>query len=244
LFGDSLSVGNTEEIFSVEAGIKTELFDRRVRLNLAAYYSDVDNQQVTAVGGGLNFNRLLNIADTDLAGVEADLEWAVNENFFVTAGVSYNHTEINDPNLETVACAASCTVLDPFRLVPNAFGGFDTIANLDGNDLPQAPRWIANWTARYSIPVGNDGEVYLYTDWAFTSEKNFLLYEAAEYRSGKELIGGLRLGYALQDGRYDFAVFGRNITDETELKGTIDFNNLTGFVNEPSIWGVEMGIRF
>lgn len=236
LFGDEVTVANTEEIFSIEAGIKAELFDNRMRVNFSAYLSDIDNQQLTAVGGGANFNRLVNAADTDLAGFEFDAEWAVTENFLVTAGVSYNHTEINDPNLFTQVCGSGlCTVTDPI---------VNGLASLDGNRLPQAPRWIANWTARYSIPVGNDGEIYLYTDWAFTSEKNFFLYEATEFRSGQELIGGLRLGYTLQDGRYDFAVFGRNITDETEVKGAIDFNNLTGFVNEPSIWGVELGIRF
>lgn len=234
LFGDEVTVADTEEIFSVEAGVKAELFERRARVNLSAYVSDMDGQQLTAVGGDANFNRLVNAADTDLAGVELDLEWAVTSNLFVTAGTSYNFTEINDPDLRTQFCAA-CTVLDPI---------VDGLAALDGNDLPQAPRWIANWTARYGIPVGNDGELYAYTDWAFTSEKNFFLYDSVEFRSGKELIGGLRVGYALENGKYDFALYGRNITDETELKGGIDFNNLTGFVNEPPIWGVELSAKF
>ena len=40
------------------------------------------------------------------------------------------------------------------------------------------------------------------------------------------------------------ALFGRNITDETVVVGGIDFNNLTGFLNEPSTWGVEFKARF
>ncbi len=234
LFGDEVTVADTETIFSIEAGVKAELFNRRARVNLSGYISDMDGQQLTAVGGGANFNRLINAADTDLAGVEMDMEWAVNNNLFLTAGVSYNFTEINDKDLRTQICAA-CTVLDPL------VGG---LAQLDGNRLPQAPRWIANWTARYSVPVGNDGEIYGYTDWAYTSDKIFTLYESAELRSGSELIGGMRLGYMFDNGRYDVAVFGRNITDQTKLKGAIDFNNLTGFVNEPPIWGVEISAKF
>lgn len=233
---DGLSEAQTEEIFSVEAGVKSELLNRRLRLNISAYYSDVDNQQVTAVGGDTNTTRLINLADTDLAGIEADLEWVATENLLITAGGSYNYTEINDPNAQTQFCGTGfCTVTDP---VVNGF------ANIDGNDLPQAPRWIANWTARYSVPVGDDGEVYFYTDWAYTSKKNFFLYEAIEFTGRSELIGGLRLGYTTNDSRYDFAVFGRNITDQTRLKGAIDFNNLTGYVNEPAIWGIEAGVRF
>ena len=54
--------------------------------------------------------------------------------------------------------------------------------------------------------------------------------------------GGFKLGYA--NDRYELAVFGRNITDEENLKGGIDFNNLTGFVNEPRIFGVSFATSF
>lgn len=44
------------------------------------------------------------------------------------------------------------------------------------------------------------------------------------------------------------AIFARNITDEDNIKGGIDFNNNTAFVNEPRIVGVslkgsELGVR-
>ncbi len=54
---------------------------------------------------------------------------------------------------------------------------------------------------------------------------------------------GLRAGYNWSDGRHQVAVFGRNITDEDVIVGGIDFNNLTGFVSEPAVWGVEYQIR-
>jgi hypothetical protein len=38
------------------------------------------------------------------------------------------------------------------------------------------------------------------------------------------------------DGKYEAALFGRNITDEVVAVGAIDFDNLTGFLNEPQIW--------
>jgi len=39
-------------------------------------------------------------------------------------------------------------------------------------------------------------------------------------------------------------VFGRNITGEEQLTGAIDFNNLTGYVNEPRFFGVEFKANF
>ena len=234
LFGDEVTVANTETILSFEGGLKAELLDRRARVSLSAYVYDMDNQQLTAVGGNANFNRLINARDTNGSGFEFDGEWAVNNHILLTAGVSYNFTKLNDPDLRTQVCAA-CTVTDPL------VGG---LAQLDGNRLPQAPRWIANWTARLSQPVSSDSEIYLYTDWAYNSDRNFFLYDSLEFHSGSELIGGLRLGYLVADGKYDFAVFGRNVTDQTKLKGGIDFNNLTGFVNEPPLWGFEVKARF
>lgn len=54
--------------------------------------------------------------------------------------------------------------------------------------------------------------------------------------------GGLRVGYRTD--RYDFAAFVRNITGDASPTGGIDFNNLTSYVNEPRIWGVEAGVKF
>jgi iron complex outermembrane receptor protein len=35
------------------------------------------------------------------------------------------------------------------------------------------------------------------------------------------------------------AAFGRNILDQRRITGGIDFDNLTGFTNEPRVWGVQ-----
>ena len=39
-------------------------------------------------------------------------------------------------------------------------------------------------------------------------------------------------------------MFGRNITNQTRVTGAIDFNNLTGFINEPRMWGVQFKAMF
>ena len=112
---------------------------------------------------------------------------------------------------------------------------------IDGNSLPQAPRWIANWTAKYGVPMG-DGELYVFTDWSYRSKINFFLYESVEFQDGHQLEGGVRVGYKTDS--FDVAAFVRNLTNDTSAVGAIDFNNLTGFVNEPRIWGVEAGFKF
>ncbi len=236
LFADAVSVADSEEVLSYEAGIKTSLFDGRGRLAFSVYKYTMDDQQLVAVGGVTNSAILLNADQTDGQGVELDFETYLTDNFLVTLGASYNDTELDDPDLAVAPCGGGCTVLDPAGAVPGT-------VNIDGNPLPQSPELIANLTARWGIPVGT-GEFYVYTDWSYRSEVNFFLYESAEFE-GKELLeGGLRAAITWNDGKQEFAVYGRNITDEIVAVGAIDFNNLTGMINEPRRWFAEFRSKF
>ncbi len=236
LFGDVVSVADSETVLSVEAGIKTDFWDQRARAGFSVFHYRVDDQQLTAVGGQQNFNTLVNADRSTGQGFELDLEAYLSDNFFVTVGTSYNDTEIEDANLAIAPCGGGCTVTDPE-------GPVEGTVLIDGNPLPNAPKWITNFTARWSMPLG-DGEFFVYTDWAYRGEVNFFLYEAEEFRGESLLEGGLRTGYLWEYGKYEIAAFGRNITDEEVIVGGIDFNNLTGFLNEPRIWGVEFKASF
>ena len=230
-----VSVADSETIMSYEAGIKTGFFDGRGRLSFTVFTFDMDDQQLTVVGGQSNFNQLVNADKTKGQGFELDLDAYLTDRLLVTLGVSYNDTEIDDPSLAIAACAA-CTVLDPEGEVEGTY-------SVDGNSLPQAPEWIANATLRYGVPVG-DGEMFFYTDWAYRSEVSFFLYESKEFTGPSLVEGGVRIGYGWNDGQYQVSAFGRNILDEVVAVGGIDFNNLTGFINEPRTWGVEFRAGF
>ena len=230
-----VSTADSEKVISYEVGIKADLWDKRARLGFDVFRYDVDGQQLVAVGGAANTAILLNADKTIGQGAELDLEAYLADNLLVTLGSSFNDTEIRDNDLAVAVCAA-CTVTDP----RNGAG----LALINGNPLPQAPRWIHNLTARWGIPLGDGSEFYVYTDWAYRSEVNFFLYESTEFRGKSSLEGGLRVGYAWNYGDYEVAAFGRNITDQTRIVGAIDFNNLTGFINEPRTYGLEFTAKF
>ena len=246
---DGVTVGASETIQSYEAGIKADLLDGRARINLNGFLYNLNDAQLTAVGGGVNANRLINADNVRGYGFELDVQFKPVSALLLTAGLSYNNTEIQDAGLTTAACGAVrvdtfpnvslCTLLDP--IVTPAAPFSSAVVNIDGNSLPQSPRWIANWTARFGVPVGS-GELYAFTDWAYRSKINFFLYESVEFQDRSQLEGGLRIGYKTDS--FDIAGFVRNLTNDLSAVGGIDFNNLTGFVNEPRIWGVEAGFKF
>ncbi len=234
---DSISTAKSETDMSYEAGLKSSLAGGIAHFNLAGFYYRLKDAQLTAVGGAANASKLVNAAKVDGYGFEAEFDLKPVDNLVLTAGISYNHTAIKDPNLYIEGCGGGCTVLDPLKT------GSTTLYSLNGNSLPQAPRWTANWTARYSVPMG-EGELYAFTDWAYRSKINFFLYESAEFNSDHLLEGGLRVGYKFGGGKYDLAGYVRNITNDIQAVGAIDFNNLTGFVNEPRIFGAEFSVKF
>jgi hypothetical protein len=98
-------------------------------------------------------------------------------------------------------------------------------------------------SARYSVSLGNGGELFAFTDWSVQGKTNLFLYESKEFVTDGNFEGGLKVGYAREDGSWEVALFGRNITDEANIKGGIDFNNNTAFVNEPRVIGVALTAR-
>lgn len=243
-FEGSPSVAEPETINSYEVGTKTDLLESTLRLNVAAFYYEIDDMQFSAIGGGANNTALIN-ADKGIGyGFEVDAQYLVTDNLTLTAGYSFNHTEIKDDSLTVLPCGANpgfnftgnCTVIDP------SVDGYTV--SIDGNPFPQAPETIFNFTARYAFPVGDDGELSIYTDWAFQGKTNLFLYSSLEFKTNDNFEGGLRIAYENFADDYSIALFGRNITNEENLKGAIDFNNLTGIVNQPRIFGIEAKVRF
>jgi iron complex outermembrane receptor protein len=182
-------------------------------------------------------------------GIEAELDARPVEGLRLTGGLAYNFTKIHDRNLTVAACGATsvitppdwsvCTILDPIVVPAAPFSS--AIVNINGNSLPQAPKWSVNWTAGYEFPAG-PGKIYAYTDWFYRSKIDFFLYKSVEFSDDHELNGGLRIGYKWD--KFDIAAFGRNITNDKSAESGIDFNNLTAMVNEPRIIGVELGVKW
>jgi iron complex outermembrane receptor protein len=95
----------------------------------------------------------------------------------------------------------------------------------------------------YSTPIG-DGDFYATTDWNYRSTYNMFLYEAREYTAKSLLEGGLRAGYKWANGKYELAAYSRNITNRIQVIAAIDFDNLTGMLNEPRTYGLQFKANF
>ena len=233
----ALSEAKAETTTSYEVGVKSALWDHRASLNLTGYYWKTDDLQLAAVGGTANAVQLVNAQSAIGEGLETSFEVKPIENLLLDLEASYNFTQIQDPALEIHGCGGGCTMENPRD--PRT-GNY----RIDGNPLPSAPRWIASASGRYSVPLQNDTEVYLVNSWTYRSSEDFFLYKSAEFTGQPLLLGDLRIAYADHDGGWEVAGYIHNLLDEVKVTGAVDFDNLTGMVNDPRTGGVELRVKF
>jgi iron complex outermembrane receptor protein len=241
--GLPVQVAGSEKIISYEGGIKAELWDHKARISWDAYYYDVKDQQLTAVGGAANVIQLINAQKTVGKGSELELEVHPVTNLTLNLSGSYNDTRIEDPTLGVAPCfnwdfavpGLKCTVLNPIDTNGHAL--------INGNPLPQAPKWVGDLGLRYDYPL-SAGTVYGYTDIATRSAMSIFLYQSQEFTAQPFTQVGLRIGYLWGEGKYEVNAFCRNCANQIRVIGAIDFANTLGFINDPRIFGAQFRAKF
>lgn len=239
--GVPISEARSEKNISYETGFKADLLDHKARVSWDVYYYDVKDQQLTAVGGNTNIAQLVNAQKTVGKGSELELELHPLSYLTFNLSGSYNDTRIEDPTLSVSTCfpaavfANGCTVTDATTASGNAL--------LNGNPLPQAARWVGDAGLRVEQPLST-GSVYAYTDISTRSEMNALLYTTKEFTLQPLTTVGLRIGYTWMEDKYDVAMFCRNCANQIRAVGVIDFDNRTGYINDPRIFGAQFRAKF
>jgi iron complex outermembrane recepter protein len=241
VFSSAFVTATSETITSYEAGIKSNLFGNTLRFNATGFYYKVHNIQLN--GNDANNNGLLfNANQAQAWGGEAELTWRPVPEFTLGLGGSVLHTEINDTRVYAPVCklngVVTCTVLNPTINV-----GAATLAQINGNVLPDAPKYQLDANARYDYPLGNGGKLFLAGDVTLQGYTSFVPYKTIEYTSDGTFEAGLKAGYAAPENKYELAVFVRNLTNEKNLKGVLDNYNAAVF-NDPRIIGVSLSGKF
>jgi iron complex outermembrane receptor protein len=242
--GLPVQVARSEKIISYEGGFKAELWDHKARISWDAYYYDVKDQQLTAVGGSANVIQLINAQKTVGKGSELELELHPIPNVTFNLSGSYNDTRIEDPTLGVAPCfnrdfavpGDHCTVLN--TIDPNGH------ALINGNPLPQAPKWVGDLGLRYDYPLADSSAVYAYTDLSTRSAMSIFLYQSQEFTAQPLTQVGLRIGYLWGNDKYEVNAFCRNCANQIRVIGGIDFADALGFINDPRIFGAQFRARF
>jgi iron complex outermembrane receptor protein len=233
-YGESARIPfDPENAINYELGLKSELFDRRVRLNIAAYYMDYSDLQVTqfeqigTLPGGTPLASAVvrNAADATTSGVEVEGHWAVTEYLELFGFYAFNDAEYDNYSYD------------------------DGVNKVDysGNSLKNAPRNSYAINTRFHWSLNSRGELaalatFSHRDKTYQSDEN----HSSNSFKDKDLLNA-SITWTSPAENIDISVWGQNITDEEYQIHSIanssgsEASNLYGM---PEHYGVSATYRF
>lgn len=218
-----------EYLYSYELGLKSDIFNQRLRLNISGFYYDYSDLQVYTYAAGSSpatpvVFALENAADAEIYGMEVELDALPTDRLRVQIGLGLIHSEYKD--------------------FVSLVGG-----DLSGNKLPGAPELSGNLAVEYSLPTFDRFNTTARVEYSYTGKRYFNPFEdeAISSRGSHELINA-RISLSPQEDSWELAVWGKNLTDEnyivdaTDLKGT--FGMVPLYLGDLRSYGIELSLKF
>lgn len=242
---ESFEPVSQESVMAYEIGFKKSLADARVQWNGAAFYYDYEDKQVRGkvqlpIFGTLD--RLVNVPESTVRGVETDIVAMLSDNLTLTAAITYVDSEVDQYTGFTV---------------------FGDIMDFSGESLPYTPELTYNLDLDYRIPVSG-GEVFMglnlmsqsSADAVFNGDD--LALNPANVSAGFQksitenylvvedyTILGARLGYQSGDGHWQLMIWGKNLTDEYYYNSVVSTSESGArMAGRPRTFGVTLGYTY
>jgi len=230
-----------ETLWNYELGLKSELWDNRVRLNASLYYMEWSDLQMESfrflTPGDLssNFEQTINIEDANAWGSEVELVAALTENITFTSAIGYINTEITSDTVAEIT------------------GGFNV--ELEGLELAKAPKWTYNASLEYRLPIGNN-EAWVQLDFIHRDGQygdiEALTYQQTDgpspnlgiarnsiaqfgdypFKTPDYDVWNLRAGYDMEN--WSFIAYVQNLAEEDYYTGTGENFGVSGMRLRPT----------
>lgn len=220
-----------EEVDTFEIGFKTDLLDRRLRLNAAAFLNEYKNQQVVenlTFPSGANSATITNAGRSETKGFEIEATAVPVDGLTLTGSVAYLDAKFKEYDTRVLDGAGN--------LVPVSFAG---------NRLTNSPKWNAafgfNWKGEVGPGELQLGGQYSYTSSKFTSFTNL----PVELVPSVELVNAFA-NYTPDGTELTIGLWARNLFDERFFNQKL---NLTGIgtlasLGAPRTYGIDLRYRF
>lgn len=235
----STVVARPEVVDAYEIGLKTQFFDRKVRLNLSAFYYDLKNPQVQIVDGPSI--EVENADSARIKGIEFEAEAVVARGLTMNAGVAYTHAKYRS--------YANAVFVDPNPNVDPTLGpvggdGPAQAGDASGNWMPRTPKITLNAGANYHVDArfgGIDLDVnYYYNDGFFWQPDNRL-------RQKSYNIVNAGIGFTFPEADYKVRLWGKNLSSDKYYTSALQNTGPAGDVatpGAPRTYGVTLSASF
>lgn len=228
----------SEKVTSYEIGLKSELLDRRVRFNLAAFhtrYRDLQVSQFEAGSTGAN-SVTVNAGKATYTGIEAELAARVTDSLTLTGNVGYVDRKFKeylfrDPITDQVINVAKMARFS-YSSATTANAGIEyAFPSFDFGQL----------TAR--LDYNYRGKIYFHPLDIISPLNRDIADSPASTFDGRVTLSDMKIGAT----ELSLSLWGKNLTNKNYLLSGIDFGSLGfGVVSfaEPRTWGLDVRARF
>ncbi|MBB6122387.1 TonB-dependent receptor [Sphingobium subterraneum] len=220
---------NPEKLWDYEGGIKTRLFGGRVQANLAAFYYDYSNLQVSVIVG--NIVNTKNAAKARTYGFEGEIQAILAPGLRLDMNGSYLNAKFKD-----------------FRTV-NTDLQSGPVNQYAGNTLPQSPKWQGQAGLEYTYDLANGASLRFRGDVNYTSRIHFSPFNIDTISQGEYTKFDGSIDYIGASDKWQVGVYVKNITDKTTTASAVAnsflaSNSLLSYYDPPRTYGAYVTVRF
>ncbi|BBC71100.1 conserved hypothetical protein [Altererythrobacter sp. B11] len=221
-----------ETLESYEVGFKGDLFDRMMRLNVAAFYSNYDDIQLSLTncpqaGAGFNVPCALpaNAGDAHVKGVEVETSLRPAEGFMIDGSVSYLDFDY-----------ISGSIIPASGIQPGMVSTY-------------TPKWKWSYGMQYEVPLGSAGFVTPRFDASYQSDIYTNAVNADTNKIDDYIVANARLTWKNEDEDLEIGVEVTNLFDKYYLQSLFDLTRAgagfaTALPGRPREWAVTAKKRF
>jgi iron complex outermembrane receptor protein len=209
-----------ERLWSYEAGFKSDLAQRKLRLNVAAFYNDWNDLQGTGTNPAGNFVRI-SAGDVSTKGLEFEAKVVPTRGLELTGQLGLLDTKYRRINFnQSLICLANGTATLP----------------IDQLELKGAPHTSYFLGANYTTPRVAGGAFSFGGD---VSGKSRFFHTSCNTPGGSEdgyTLANAFAAYETNDGRWRLTLAVDNLNDEKYLTGSFFIGGLrmfSGYINPP-----------
>lgn len=204
----------SETLVGGEIGLKQTFADGRLQLNVAAFYNEVSNVQLTTalpVGGGALTSVATNQGDAEVQGFEVEVTARPIPALTLNFGVAYTDARFTRgcDDFQYTLNSGGLRISD----AENPTAAEAPLCSIAGNRLPLGSPWQANGAIDFRQPLGANSEFFANLNGSYEDSKFVQVHNLAE--TGETFLLNARVG--VEFGDFTLAAFGRNLTDEDTI---------------------------
>ncbi|WP_010216955.1 TonB-dependent receptor [Sphingomonas sp. PAMC 26621] len=244
-----------EKVNHFELGLKTQFLDRRATVNIAGFWTEIDDYQATVTNGQLGVLRgyLANAGKVRTRGVEVDSAFRPSARLNVYANGAFTdarYVRFVDAPCPPELSGGTTVAAGQTPAAAGVSGLSPASCDVSGQWLPGVSKWAFSYGAEYDLParVGSvEGQFYVGYDGSYRSKFSSNPSRSAYTDIQGYALSNFRIGFKARDA---FNVFGwvRNAFDQNYYEVLATQSGSTGLVvgqpGDPRTYGVTVSKSF